>query len=1077
MRGALRQVWCGRRSLWLTGLLLTMLLVVRAEQLPVRTYTTADGLPRDMVTHIEQDSRGFIWMVAGDGLSRFDGYRFTNYTTDDGLPDRRVNDLLETRAGGYWIATDSGLCRFNPTGDRFDRLRIADCGLRNSEHVNPQSAIRNPQSEGPMFVVYNPPNGEKATAFNALLEDETGAIWCATSAGLYRLEVSAGGEAEFQFVDLGAPPESEGEKNTTVLMKDRKGFLWIGTWGGALYRLTPDGRVERYAGEYGLPQPQARDDRVAVIALLEDRDGQIWTGTRGLGLHQLVAEPAPARALVERTYAQKDGLPPYWINALLQTRDGRLWVATSGGVVYTSLPANGAGALRFQLYNAKNGLCDHGVSDIIEDRDGNLWVASPCGAIKVARNGFTGYGLNDGFNALFINSIFENRDGALLAINAPSTVALTNYTGRRINKFDGARFTSVEPNLPPHITYHGWGWWQTIRQDHTGEWWIPTGQGLYRFPKVERIEQLASVKQKAFYTMRAGLPAPEVFRVYEDARGDVWMATTGLQFGLSRWERATDSLHDHTAETGVPPKTDFTGFAEDFQGNLWIGTSEGAGLLRYRDGKFQRFTTADGVPPGWVIHLYVDRAGRLWVGSQLGGLNRIDDPGADTLRVVRYTTRDGLSSNNIRSITEDLWGRIYVGTGHGVDRLDLETGNVKHYTVTDGLPRGVIEHAYRDRHGALWFGSMFGLARFVPEQQESSTPPSIYLMGLRVDGVARRVSELGEMSLPSLDLASSQNQVSIDFIGLGASLGEELRYQYRLEGAADDWSAPTVERTINYANLAPGAYRFMVRAINADGRTSSATAAFSFNIAAPIWLRWWFWATVALALGLLALMFYRVRVARLLGVANMRTRIATDLHDDIGSGLSRMAILSEVVKQQMGATSQQSASLLTEIADSARTLVDSMRDIVWAIDPRRDDLSNVVFRVRQFASDVLEPQKIKLDFQVPSDLEKIKLDPEQRRHLYLIFKEAINNIARHADCDSVSLDITVSHNWLAAEIRDDGRGFSNLLPQQALTNGRAGGHGLENMQHRAAELGGHLSVDSAPGRGTCLRLMIPLKKR
>ena len=190
-----------------------------------------------------------------------------------------------------------------------------------------------------------------------------------------------------------------------------------------------------------------------------------------------------------------------------------------------------------------------------------------------------------------------------------------------------------------------------------------------------------------------------------------------------------------------------------------------------------------------------------------------------------------------------------------------------------------------------------------------------------------------------------------------------------------------------------------------------------------------------------------------------------------------MAILSEVVKQQMGDSAEQSAPLLTEIADSARALIGSMRDIVWSIDPRRDDLANVVVRVRQFASDVLEAQKIKLYFQAAPDLEKIKLDPEQRRHLFLIFKEAINNIARHAVCTLVSIDIRVSHNQLIAEIRDDGRGFSDVSPVEVPTNGREGGHGLENMKSRAAQLGGHLSVDSSPGRGTCLKLTNPLRKR
>lgn len=1049
------------RLLWMFFALSLTALVCHAEQLPVKTYTTSDGLPRDAVTLIKQDSRGFIWMIAGDGISRFDGYRFINYTTDDGLPDRRVNDLLETRSGVYWLATESGLCRFNPMGSR---LRNTDSGLAASPSIrNPQSEIRNPGS--PMFIVYNPT--EKPIAFNVLLEDETGVIWCATGEGLYRLNTAPNGEAQFHLIDLGTRTGSEADKKATAIIKDRKAFLWVGTERGTLYRLAPDGHVERYSKEHGLPQ-------AGITSLLEDRDGNIWTGTQNGGLCRLLAEPDTSRAVVAQTYLKKDGLASAWIMALCQSRDGKLWVATNAGLCLF-LPSSDKHEQSFRVYNAQNGICDSDVWDLTEDRAANLWVASQCGATKVVRNGFTGYSPADGLATPYINSIFENRDGELFVINSPGT---RGNLGRRVNRFDGARFTSFAAKPPPPIQYHGWGWGQTIIQDHLGEWWLPTGHGLYRLPKVDRLEQLASAKPKAFYALRDELPAPEVFRVYEDSRGDVWMATTGARYGLMRWERATDSLHDHTAETGVPPNTDFTAFREDKVGNLWIATSEGGGLLRYREGRFKRFTVDDGVPPGWIIWLYLDRAGRLWVGSQLGGLNRIDDITADILRVTKYTTADGLSSNNIRSITEDEWGRIYVGTGHGVDRLDPETRSVKQFTVADGLPKGTVEIAFRDRQGALWFGSHFGLSRLAPERQESSMPPSVYITGLRVAGVARRVSELGETSLPQLDLASNQNQVSVEFVGLGGSLGEDLRYQYRLEGAGDDWSAPTTQRTVNYANLSPGSYRFLIRALNADGLTSPTSATVAFRIATPIWMRWWFMTLAALFIGLAIYRLYRYRVSRLLVVANMRTRIATDLHDDIGSGLSRMAILSEVVKQQVGDTAaRQSVPLLTEIAESARSLVASMRDIVWAIDPRQDDLGNVVSRVRQFASDVLEPQKIKLAFHAPSELEKVKLDPEQRRHLFLIFKEAINNIARHAGCDSVSLDITVSHNRLSAEIRDDGRGFPEAHARAASVNGGVGGHGLENMRSRAEELDGRLSVESSSGCGTCVKLTIPLKKR
>jgi hypothetical protein len=293
-----------------------------------------------------------------------------------------------------------------------------------------------------------------------------------------------------------------------------------------------------------------------------------------------------------------------------------------------------------------------------------------------------------------------------------------------------------------------------------------------------------------------------------------------------------------TRPAGLPPGVDISSFCEDRAGNLWMGTADAGGLLRYRDKRFERFTAPGGAEPGWIVWQHLEQKGRLWIASSLAGLLRLDDPAAEHPQFVRYTTADGLSSNNIRCITEDLLGRIYTGTGHGVDRLNVETRRVKHYTVADGLPRSIIEEAFRDHQGALWFGSLFGLSRLVPEREDSGTRLAVYLTGLRIEGVAQRVSELGETNLPQLELNAAQSQVSLEYVGLGASPGEELFYQYRLEGADADWSSPTTQRTVNYANLGPGSYSFMVRAVNANGDTSATPAVVAFKVLRPVWQRW-----------------------------------------------------------------------------------------------------------------------------------------------------------------------------------------------------------------------------------------------
>ena len=264
-----------------------------------------------------------------------------------------------------------------------------------------------------------------------------------------------------------------------------------------------------------------------------------------------------------------------------------------------------------------------------------------------------------------------------------------------------------------------------------------------------------------------------------------------------------------------------------------------------------------------------------------------------------------------------------------------------------------------------------------------------------------------------------------------------------------------------------------MRAVNSDGVYSSTPASITFRILHPIWQRWWFITLVAAIAGLAAYSLYRYRMSRLLEVERVRTRIATDLHDDIGAGLSRVAILTEVVKQQVAGKAEESLPLLTEIADSSRSLVGSMRDIVWAIGPEQNELVEVVMRVRQFASDVLEAKGIKWDFLLPAELERIKLSPEQRRHLFLTFKEAINNSARYAACHNVRLSLATTDHQLVGEIFDDGCGFEDPLPGVSST----GGHGMRNMQRRSTEIGGSLKISSTPGQGTRIRLTIPLGRR
>ncbi|MEK7831850.1 MAG: two-component regulator propeller domain-containing protein, partial [Acidobacteriota bacterium] len=386
--------------------------------------------------------------------------------------------------------------------------------------------------------------------------------------------------------------------------------------------------------------------------------------------------------------------------------------------------------------------------------------------------------------------------------------------------------------------------------------------------------------------------------------------------------------------------------------------------------------------------IFEDSKGNLWVGTEGGGVLRVENPATDKPTFKVYRINDGLSSNNIHCFTEDRWGRIYIGTSRGVDRLDLSNEQIKQFTAGDGLSSGEVVAAFADREGTLWFGTREGLSRLRPEPTDSQTaPPPVFISKVSAGGKPQPVPELGLREVRGLEFEPGQGQMQIEFFGFSFDTGAGLRYQYKFEGADRDWSQASQQRTVT-ASLAPGSYRFMVRAVNASGQVSDEPAVVRFRILPPFYRRWWFIALIAAAAGVIGYFAYQQRVSRLVEIERVRTRIASDLHDDIGASLSRMAILSEVVKQQgqhadigggqLNSQNLRSAQMLTEIADSARGLVDSMSDIVWSIDPRRDDLGQVITRTRQFAADVLDSQGINWQFIASAEIEKNRLNPEQR---------------------------------------------------------------------------------------------------
>jgi len=1043
-----KQIVCG---IPLVLSLVALFVVGRAERLPIKTYNTADGLPHNTVNRIVRDSRGFLWFCTAEGLSRFDGYSFTNYGANEGLAHPTVNDLVETRTGDYWVATNGGLCRFNPKGVSTSHPVYAVEGSADS-------------SLEAMFTFYTPSGDDQLSkAINTVIEARDGSLWCGTRRGLFRL-TQAGGRVELLRVDIGLP-NSEQSSYVDSLIEDRFGTIWVGTRIG-LYRRWQDGSIAHYDKGNQLPDRNIHD-------LLEDRKGNLWVGMRDGGLVRLSIEAGHNAPILTRAFNRRSGLETNWVFDVYESSDGNLWVGTNLGL-HEVHPDDPLHTNPTRINTNASGFSFREIQRVAEDRDGNLWLATINGAMKIARNGFSTLNEQDGLYG--VNSVFESSAGDLYAygyvlgdrrasVFEGGKLDLLNSDPVKdwfsIGRFDGKRFAWLAPNA---WGGNGWTGKPYVIQSRTGEWWVGQKTGLYLFPRVRSFAELKTARPVDVYTTENG---PIVYSIYEDRRSDLWFSTIGgAGNGLTRWERATRTVHDMANTEGLPslkeklPAT----FAEDRDGNIWVGFTQG-GLARYAANRFTLFTVDDGLPAGTINDLHLDDAGRLWVATSRAGISRIDEPNAERPGFINYSTAQGLSSNVTTALTDDQFGRIYVGTGRGVDQITAATGHIKHFTAADGLAPGEIVSAVRDRTGTLWFATRHGLSHILPEPEHASIPPPVLIDGLLAAGVRQRVSVVGEADISLPDLSASENQVQIDFVGLSFVPGESLRYQYRLEGADADWSTPAEQRTITYAKLSPGRYRFLVRAVNSEDISSPHPATVAFRILPPIWQRWWFITIAVVLAGGGAYSFYRYRVAQLIELERVRTRIAADLHDDIGSSLSQISVLSEVLRKQLPTSEPRVSKNLSLINRVSQEALDSMSDIVWAINPQQDHLSDLVRKMRRVASEALPARDIEFTFNAPATGLELRLGADIRRQVFLMFKEAINNLVRHSKCTRAEIDLKIEGPLLVLTLTDNGKGFDQDQVSE--------GNGLVSLDRRARSLGGKTVVSSRKAEGTAVSIRVP----
>jgi ligand-binding sensor domain-containing protein/signal transduction histidine kinase len=959
------------------------------------------------------------------------------YGVADGLAAARVGSLYQDRRGYLWVATPEGLSRFDGaefvtygaadglphvvvnavTEDPRGRLWVATNGgglARLAEEDRDGTRPRDRARDRP-FVAVRVSDTNGGQRVNSVIFDRRGVAWCATDDGLYRgVEV----QGEWTFTPIDRRPE------VTAAMPgltDRDGSIWF-----ALQR-----DLVRVAGD-AVSAVSMPDDgpAEAIFALALAPDGDLFVGRATALLRRRRADGAWTRVPLPLSSSRQ-------IRALHVTPDATLWIGTTDGLI--AWRADGAAT-----YGVDNGLPDPHLRAIVHDATGALWIGTwTRGLCRLVPRGVVSFTRADGLPGDTVTHLVAASDGRVYVASEPAGLAAID--GNRVVPVAGA-------DVPAEA-----GVRRRLFQDSRGRWWIGRVDGVWLAPgpslDLTRARKLGAVEGLA------GASIPDAQSPFaEDAAGRIWISGAPQAIYVS----APDTLR-FTRLPDLPNL--YVRLTPARRGVLWLSSLEQIGSITGNE--FRVRYDLEGLPERRARAFFADRQGRLWIGLRYQGLVVADDTSASPVRFRIAVPSDRLMSGSVWCITDDARGRLYLGTGRGLDRVDPSTGAIEHLTAVEGLSGSIVNACVTDRTGHVWVATSAGVSRFDPDSEPGRpSAPRVYVTGLTVAGEERLLAERGLDALPPLTLAASMDNLRVEVTGVRVG-GGRLRYQYRLDAAEAGWSAAADERSVNFARLAPGEYRLEVRAVDTDGTPGGAVAVLPFEVLTPLWRRWWVLSLAAGAAALLVLGAHRFRLRQAVAMERVRGQIATDLHDEVGSGLSQIAVLTEVAKRDAPAST---APLLEESAGIARALRESMSDIVWAVDPRKDRLIDLVQRMRQTTFNLLEVDGREVTFDAPPDsaLEGVGLAPDRRRHLLLILKEAVTNVARHAGATRAAIRLEVRGDRLTLAVEDNGRGPGE---------GRADGRGLRNMAARAQALGGRLTVAPQPGGGTIVRLEAPVAGR